>query len=145
MSDNKNDKKRRPLKNLPPERFQPKVLLIWLSIVAAVLALFALNPGKVQSPANLKIQDVALLADQGKVRSGVIRYDISGGRDFTVISGDTKEPLVDAATGAKTNAFRASGWEAYHVDGGLLAWVEAGLPLDPEDGVVAERPNLPGA
>jgi rhodanese-related sulfurtransferase len=42
------------------------------------------------------------------------------------------------------NAFRASGWEAYHVDGGLLAWAEAGLPLEPEDGEVAERPNLPG-
>jgi rhodanese-related sulfurtransferase len=42
------------------------------------------------------------------------------------------------------NAFRASGWEAYHVGGGLLAWAEAGLPLDPEDGEVAERPNLPG-
>ena len=42
------------------------------------------------------------------------------------------------------NAFRASGWEAYHVDGGLLAWVEAGLPLEPEDGSVAERSNLPG-
>jgi rhodanese-related sulfurtransferase len=41
-------------------------------------------------------------------------------------------------------AFRASGWEAYHVEGGLLAWVEAGLPLEPEGGEVAERSNLPG-
>ena len=37
------------------------------------------------------------------------------------------------------NAFRASGWEAYHVDGGLLAWAEAGLPLEPESGYVAEH------
>ena len=37
MSDLKNDKKRRPLKNIPPDRFQPKVLLIWVAIVAAVL------------------------------------------------------------------------------------------------------------
>jgi rhodanese-related sulfurtransferase len=43
------------------------------------------------------------------------------------------------------NAFRASGWEAYHVGGGLLAWAEAGLPLEPEDGSVVERSNLPGA
>ena len=42
------------------------------------------------------------------------------------------------------NAFRASGWEAYHIDGGLLAWAEAGLALEPEGGVVAERNNLPG-
>jgi rhodanese-related sulfurtransferase len=43
------------------------------------------------------------------------------------------------------DAFRASGWDAYHVDGGLLAWAEAGLPIEPADGEVAERPNLPGA
>src|SRR3954454_19544350 len=43
------------------------------------------------------------------------------------------------------NAFRSSGWDAYHVAGGLLAWAEAGLPLEPEGGRVAERSNLPGA
>jgi rhodanese-related sulfurtransferase len=36
-------------------------------------------------------------------------------------------------------AFRASGWEAYTLDGGLNAWVEAGQPLEPEDGAVAQR------
>ena len=40
------------------------------------------------------------------------------------------------------NAFRASGWEAYHVEGGLVAWSEAGLPME---GDVAERSKLPGA
>ena len=42
-------------------------------------------------------------------------------------------------------AFRASGWEAYHIEGGLLAWAEAGQPLEPEDGDVAERSSLPGS
>lgn len=41
------------------------------------------------------------------------------------------------------NAFRASGWEAYHVGGGLLEWAEAGLPLEPDGGTVAERSALP--
>jgi rhodanese-related sulfurtransferase len=36
-------------------------------------------------------------------------------------------------------AFRASGWEAYTLDGGLQAWVEAGRPIEPEDGEVAHR------
>jgi rhodanese-related sulfurtransferase len=36
-------------------------------------------------------------------------------------------------------AFRASGWEAYTLDGGLNAWVEAGQPLEPEGGEVAHR------
>ena len=36
-------------------------------------------------------------------------------------------------------AFRASGWEAYTLDGGLAAWVEAGQPIEPEEGEVANR------
>jgi hydroxyacylglutathione hydrolase/adenylyltransferase/sulfurtransferase len=40
-------------------------------------------------------------------------------------------------------AFRASGWDAYAIEGGLAAWVEAGQPLEPEDGEVAHR--RPGA
>jgi len=40
-------------------------------------------------------------------------------------------------------AFEASGKEAYTVAGGLLAWVDAGLPLEPENGTVAERTLTP--
>jgi rhodanese-related sulfurtransferase len=36
-------------------------------------------------------------------------------------------------------AFRASGWDAYTLDGGLAAWVDAGQPLEPQDGAVAQR------
>jgi rhodanese-related sulfurtransferase len=36
-------------------------------------------------------------------------------------------------------AFRASGYEAYHLTGGITNWVAAGLPLEPEDGYVAEH------
>jgi rhodanese-related sulfurtransferase len=36
-------------------------------------------------------------------------------------------------------AFRASGWDAHNMAGGLTAWAEAGLPLEPEGGTVAHR------
>ncbi|HZC13794.1 MAG TPA: rhodanese-like domain-containing protein [Thermoleophilaceae bacterium] len=36
-----------------------------------------------------------------------------------------------------TGAFRAAGFEAYNLDGGLLAWVDKGLPIEPENGSVA--------
>jgi rhodanese-related sulfurtransferase len=36
-------------------------------------------------------------------------------------------------------AFRASGWNAYSIEGGLAAWVEAGQALEPENGEVAHR------
>jgi rhodanese-related sulfurtransferase len=36
-------------------------------------------------------------------------------------------------------AFRASGFTAYSLDGGLLRWVQEGRPLAPPDGFVAEH------
>ena len=40
-------------------------------------------------------------------------------------------------------AFRASGWEASSMGGGLLAWADAGLPLEPEGGEVTSPSGLP--
>jgi rhodanese-related sulfurtransferase len=36
-------------------------------------------------------------------------------------------------------AFRASGFEAYSMTGGLARWVQEGLPLEPDDGHVADH------
>ena len=42
-------------------------------------------------------------------------------------------------SGMAAEAFRQAGWDAYHVEGGLQAWVDAGLPFE---GEVAEvRPQ----
>ena len=38
-----------------------------------------------------------------------------------------------------TDAFAADGYDAYNLSGGLLAWVAAGLPLEPQDGHVADH------
>ena len=38
-----------------------------------------------------------------------------------------------------TDAFRAVGFDAYNMRGGIEAWAEEGLPLEPEDGTVAEH------
>jgi hydroxyacylglutathione hydrolase len=46
---------------------------------------------------------------------------------------------------AAVQAMRASGWDAYSIEGGLLGWTEQGLPLEPADGHVAERDVLPPA
>jgi rhodanese-related sulfurtransferase len=34
-------------------------------------------------------------------------------------------------------AFRRAGFDAYSMDGGITAWAQRGLPLEPEDGEVA--------
>ncbi len=109
MPDLQNDTKRRPLKNLPPDRFPMKVSLIWLSILAAVLLLFYFSPARSVAPAKLKIQEVIELATAGSVESGVIRYDPSYGRNGAVITGKVKEETLNIANGGKTNQFRAEG------------------------------------
>src|SRR5438270_175612 len=38
-----------------------------------------------------------------------------------------------------TQAFRASGWEAYNLAGGIQAWHDRGLPLAPDGGYVADH------
>jgi rhodanese-related sulfurtransferase len=38
-----------------------------------------------------------------------------------------------------TDAFRAVGFDAYNMRGGIQAWADDGLPLEPEDGHVAEH------
>lgn len=38
-----------------------------------------------------------------------------------------------------TQAFRAAGFEAYNLAGGLVDWNEQGLPLEPEGAAVAEH------
>ncbi|MGD0196642.1 MAG: rhodanese-like domain-containing protein, partial [Solirubrobacteraceae bacterium] len=37
------------------------------------------------------------------------------------------------------SAFRTAGYDAYTLTGGIQAWVEAGLPIAPENGYVAEH------
>jgi rhodanese-related sulfurtransferase len=44
---------------------------------------------------------------------------------------------VGARSGMAANAFRASGWEAFNMQGGLVEWAARGLPLEPADGYVA--------
>jgi hydroxyacylglutathione hydrolase/adenylyltransferase/sulfurtransferase len=44
---------------------------------------------------------------------------------------------LGARSGMATQAFRAAGWDAYNMAGGILRWAERGLPLEPPDGHVA--------
>jgi rhodanese-related sulfurtransferase len=36
-----------------------------------------------------------------------------------------------------TEAFRNGGYDAYNLSGGITAWADAGLPLEPDGGTVA--------
>ena len=103
-------KKRRPLKSLPPDGFQPKTWLIWIAIIGAVAALYMFNPPKSAAPVVLKIQQVVELAEQGKISEGTIGSDASGGRDWSVLTGKIKDPTAKTdGDGGQAGAFIASG------------------------------------
>ena len=99
---------RRPLKNLPPDRF-PRVWLVWIALLAALLAVLWFYPPRTQSQVTLKITQVVDLAEEGKVKEGVMRYNSAGGPYWFEIHGETKEPILDVEGGAKTAFFQASG------------------------------------
>lgn len=46
---------------------------------------------------------------------------------------------VGARSAMAAQAFRASGYEAYSMAGGLLRWAQEGRPLSPENGHVANH------
>jgi rhodanese-related sulfurtransferase len=46
---------------------------------------------------------------------------------------------VGSRSAMAMQAFRAAGYDAYNLTGGIVNWVQAGLPLEPEDGHVAEH------
>ena len=56
---------------------------------------------------------------------------------------DQDRPVVfycrsGARSAMATRAFRQAGYDAHNMTGGLLDWQAAGLPLEPDDGYVAD-------
>jgi rhodanese-related sulfurtransferase len=47
--------------------------------------------------------------------------------------------LLGARSGMAASAFRRAGYDAYSMDGGIAAWHERGLPIEPDDGYLAEH------
>jgi rhodanese-related sulfurtransferase len=101
-------------------------------------------------------QQVSELHRRGEIQLIDVRepYEHEAGR----IAGDRLIGLTDLAAAADTidrdrpvvfycrsgsrsamatEAFRGAGYDAHNMEGGLLDWTAAGLPLEPDDGHVA--------
>jgi len=109
MPDNDTKRPRRQLKNIPPDRFQPKVLIFWVILAFVVVALLYWSPGMAVSPAQMTIHEVLTLAEKGDVSQAVITPDPSGGRDWVLITGELKDASLKNERGMKTSVFRAAG------------------------------------
>lgn len=84
-SSNSNDPA--PGRNRPPERFQPKVLMIWLLIVSAVMILWVSSGNQSGSVETLTISQLVEKAKAGQILSGQMKPESSLGESGYAIQG----------------------------------------------------------
>ncbi|PXA03192.1 cell division protein FtsH [Coraliomargarita sinensis] len=89
-SENNTPQKNNNGNNGSPQRFQPKVLLIYLVIVAAILTIWFANPGAGSNVKELSISELVDAVKREKIAEGdgIMTYDPSYGRDGYVIKGE---------------------------------------------------------
>jgi cell division protease FtsH len=109
MPDTETKKPRRQLKNIPPDRFQPKVLIFWIALALAVVSLLFWSPGITVAPATLTIYEVVTRAENNEIKNGVIQPDNTVGKDWDLITGELNTASLTNDRGVKTAFFRASG------------------------------------
>ncbi|MGJ8648886.1 MAG: ATP-dependent zinc metalloprotease FtsH [Opitutaceae bacterium] len=96
-SENKTPQNNDSGRNGPPQRFQPKVLIIYLLIVAAILTIWFANPGAGSNVQKLTISELIEAVKDGMIveGDGYMEPDPSYGRDGYVISGEMKNPVLE--------------------------------------------------
>ena len=95
-SENNKSSKNDPGKNGSPQRFQPKVLLVYLVIVAAILTIWFANPGAGTNLKQLTISELIQAVKAGQIAEGdgLMEPDPSYGRDGYVINGEMSNPAL---------------------------------------------------
>lgn len=110
MNHKRKKQKKSNFPSSPPERFQPKVLLIWLIIFTAIIGLWSLYPAQSGTQKYWSIQQVIEEAKAGNVLRGTIKADPSRGPGWHVIKGEVKpaqkegNPIYFTAEGKMTDA-----------------------------------------
>lgn len=91
MSEDSNNNKQRPPNQ--PDRFQPKVLIIWIAIAAAMALLYIMNePAAKRGSEEWGIQKIINATVEGRIESGVIKPDTRGGFNYSSITAKLKDP-----------------------------------------------------
>jgi rhodanese-related sulfurtransferase len=84
--------------------------------------------GHIAGAAHIPLDSLSARADEIDRSKPVVLYCRSGDR-----------------SGGAADAMAASGWDVQSMEGGLVAWVERGLPIEPEGGEVIAPSGLPPA
>ena len=80
------------------------------------------DAGRIAGARHIELERLASEAESHRPRAPVLFYCRLGAR-----------------SGMAANAFRRAGYDAYSLDGGLTEWDRRELPLEPEDGTVADH------
>jgi len=108
MSEPKKSSNGRPGGKGQPERFQPKVILIWLAIFS-VMAVLWYQTDKSGNQNKIDIYDVVLATEEGLIESGRIFPNLNGGSDFYDVIGMIQERDDTAPDGYRLVPFKAYG------------------------------------
>jgi rhodanese-related sulfurtransferase len=104
---------------LPPDRVQELVESGEAELIDVRLA-YEWEAGRLAGAQHVEMNELAARAGSIPRDRPVVFYCRTGNR-----------------SGMATDAFRQAGYDAYNLAGGIVAWVERGLPLDSEGGGVA--------
>ncbi len=97
MSDSENNRNSNAGRQGPPDRFQPKVLLIWLVIFAAIIGIWSVTESQQTNVQQLRIVDVVRQIKAGNVERGIIKPDPNAGPEYYQIDGYLKAPVSGSA------------------------------------------------
>ena len=97
-SSNNRNQKPEPGKNGPPDRFQPKVLFIWLIIISAIVALWFAQPGAGANVKQLSISQLVEAVKDGRIDpgDGTMKPDPALGENGYVVTGKIDNPSFNA-------------------------------------------------
>ena len=84
---NEENQPKTPQRPPQPDRFQPKVLMIWMGIIAAIFTLYALSDSQRTSVAKMSVPAVIEAAEKDRVVSGTIKNEPNGGSEWYKITG----------------------------------------------------------
>ncbi len=85
MSEEEKDQRNKPLRKDSPERFQPKVLIIWLVIIGAILSLYLFSEPQGQKSQEWTIKEVLNAVEDGRIKEGTIKAEPTGGQNWSEI------------------------------------------------------------
>jgi len=108
MSDPSNSPNRGQNGKNQPERFQPKVIIIWLAIFG-VMAVLWYQTDKSGAANEIPMYDVVVATEEGRVESGKIFPNPNGGLNYYDVVGEMRVDSDTAEGGYQVVPFKADG------------------------------------